>query len=128
MPGMALNHVILSGRLGKDPELKYTASGKAICSWSFAVSRREGEEWVSDWYDCQAWDPIAERLATTLQKGQLVMVSGSLAMNTFTDKNGNERMRPRISVRSADPLLPSAKPDTAGPGKAQKQESDTAWD
>ena len=73
---MAVNKAILIGRLGKDPELKYTPGGKAVCNFSLATSEKwkdqSGEvQEKTEWHRCLAWGKIAENAAKWLSKGKL---------------------------------------------------------
>jgi single-strand DNA-binding protein len=81
MPG--LNRVQLIGRLGKDPETRYTPAGKKVCSFSVAVSRRwknaAGETNEStDWFNVDAWGRLGEICQSYLGKGRLIFVEGRL--------------------------------------------------
>lgn len=81
MPG--LNRVQLIGRLGKDPETRYTPAGKKACSFSVAVGRRwkntNGETKEStDWFNVDAWGRLGEICQSYLGKGRLVFVEGRL--------------------------------------------------
>jgi len=81
MPG--LNRVQLIGRLGKDPETRYTPAGKKVCSFSVAVSRRwknaAGESKEStDWFNVDAWGRLGEICQSYLAKGRLIFVEGRL--------------------------------------------------
>jgi len=75
----ALNRVQLIGNLGKDPETRYTPSGKKVCSFSLAVDRRwktsEGEiKESTDWFNIEAWGRLGETCQEFLSKGRLVYV------------------------------------------------------
>lgn len=64
------NQCFISGRLGRDPELKYTQSGKAYCRLSVACFYKVKEEERTDWVPVQVWGPLAENCGSNLQKGQ----------------------------------------------------------
>ena len=86
MPG--LNRVQLIGHLGKDPESRYTPSGKTVCSFTVAVSRRwkdaDGESKVAtDWFNIDAWERLGEICQQYLGKGRLVFVEGRLQTDRF---------------------------------------------
>jgi single-strand DNA-binding protein len=66
------------GRLGRDPEMRYTAEGTPVTSFSVAVDQGFGEKKVTIWYKVAAWRKLAETCNTYLTKGKLVLVTGSL--------------------------------------------------
>jgi len=86
----ALNHVQLIGRLGKDPESKYTATGKGVTDFPIAVSNRwktrEGETREStEWVNIETWEGLAEICHEYLAKGSLVYVEGRLKTDRYED-------------------------------------------
>ena len=88
-----LNVVVLSGRLTQDPELKTTANGISVCSFSIAVERRfkSGEERQSDFINIVTWRSSAEFVSKYFKKGQMIAVRGSIQTRTYQDKDGNNR-------------------------------------
>lgn len=88
MPG--LNRVQLIGYLGKDPETRITSTGKKVCSFSVAVSRRwkssSGMQEATDWFNVEAWGRLGEVCQQYLGKGSLVFLEGRLQ----TDRVGDE--------------------------------------
>lgn len=79
----ALNRVQLIGRLGRDPETRYTTTGKNYCTFSVAVSRRwksaQGEsKEATDWFNIETWGRLAEICQQYLAKGRLVFIEGRL--------------------------------------------------
>jgi single-strand DNA-binding protein len=90
-----LNKVMLIGHLGRDPELRYTASGTPVCSFSVAVSRRSGrddqQQDETDWFRVTAWERLAEICANYLTKGQQVYIEGRIRLDTWTGQDGQER-------------------------------------
>ena len=89
-----LNKIILMGRLTRDPELRRTESGTAVCSFSIAVDRdfksKNGEK-ETDFIDIVAWRATAEFVSKYFQKGSLIAIEGSLQTRQYQDKNGNNR-------------------------------------
>lgn len=83
-----LNRVVLIGRLTKDPELKYTTNGNAVCTFSLAVDRPATEG--TDFIDVVAWRKLAEPCANYLSKGKLAAVDGQLRTRTY-EKDGSKR-------------------------------------
>ena len=90
-----LNHIILMGRLTRDPELRRTGTGVAVASFSIAVDRdfggREGGEKETDFIDIVAWRNTAEFVSKYFTKGRMAVVSGRLQIRNWTDKEGNKR-------------------------------------
>lgn len=85
------NRVILMGRLTRDPELRTTQSGVAMCRFSIAVERsfaRQGEERQTDFFDITAWRQQAEFVCKYFSKGRMIHVEGTLQNNNYTDQNG----------------------------------------
>ncbi len=87
------NLVVLTGRLTADPELKTTANGISVTSFSIAVNRnyRSGEEPQTDFINIVAWRKSAEFVAKYFKKGNLIGIEGSIQTRRYTDKNGNNR-------------------------------------
>ena len=88
-----LNVVVLSGRLTQDPELKTTANGISVCSFSIAVERRfkSGEERQSDFINIVTWRSSAEFVSKYFKKGQMIAIRGSIQTRRYQDKDGNNR-------------------------------------
>jgi len=87
----ALNRVQLIGRLGKDPESKFTPTGKKVAHFSVAVSNRwksrDGEAKEStEWVNVEAWDRLGEVCQEYLKKGSLVYIEGRLKTDKYEDK------------------------------------------
>ena len=87
------NLVVLTGRLTADPELKTTASGISVTTFSIAVNRRyrAGEETETDFINIVAWRQSAEFVAKYFKKGNLIGIEGSIQTRRYQDKNGNNR-------------------------------------
>ena len=96
----ALNRVQLIGRLGKDPESKYTPTGKKVVHFSIAVSQRwkaAGENREStEWVNIEAWDRLGEVCQEYLKKGSLVYVEGRLKTDKYEDQNGDTRYYTKV--------------------------------
>lgn len=84
------NRVILMGRLTRDPELKTTQSGIAMCRFSVAVDRQysKGEEKQADFFDVTVWRNTAEFVSKYFTKGKMIHIEGRLQNNNYTDQNG----------------------------------------
>ncbi len=90
-----LNHIVIMGRLTRDPELRYTQSQTPVVSFRLAVDRdfasRETGERQADFIDCVAWRSTAEFVSKYFQKGSMAVVSGRLQMRDWTDRDNNRR-------------------------------------
>jgi single-strand DNA-binding protein len=116
----SVNKVILVGRLGRDPELKYTASGTPFCRFSIATDdvwndKGSGERQErTEWHSIVAWDRLAEICNQYLTKGKLVYIEGSLQTREWDDQEGNKRKT--TEVRARDMVMLSSASDGAGGG------------
>ncbi|MBO5837028.1 MAG: single-stranded DNA-binding protein [Oscillospiraceae bacterium] len=90
-----LNHIVIMGRLTRDPELRRTGSGVAVTSFALAVDRdfgkNENGEKETDFIDCVAWRQTGEFVSKYFAKGRMAVVSGRLQIRNWTDKDGNKR-------------------------------------
>ena len=91
---MALNHIVIMGRLTSDPSLRRTGSGTAVASFTIAVD----DDYKDDqgnrktiFVDCVAWRGLGETVAKYFTKGRMAVVSGKLDIRSWTDKDGNKR-------------------------------------
>jgi single-strand DNA-binding protein len=101
---MSVNKAILIGRLGQDPELKYTPNGRAVCSFSLATSERwtdqEGQKNESTtWHNIVAWGKQAEIMKEYLRKGREVYIEGRIDNRSYEDKEGIKRYRSEVVVQ-----------------------------
>lgn len=89
-----LNHIVVMGRLTRDPELRRTGSGIAVANFTLAVDRdfkgQNGEK-ETEFIDCVAWRQTGEFAARYFRKGSMAVVAGRLESRTWTDKDGNKR-------------------------------------
>ena len=100
-----INNVVLVGRLGNDPEMRYTPSGTAVTSFRLAVNRPprrdapEGEE-QTDWLNIVTFGKVAENCAQYLDKGSLVGIEGRVQSRSWEGKDGQRRYSVEINARS----------------------------
>ncbi len=90
-----LNKVMIIGNLGRDPEMRYTPSGRPVTTFSVATSRSwntsEGEKHVeTEWFNVVAWSNLAEICKQYLTKGQQVYIEGRLQTRHWDDQEGNK--------------------------------------
>ena len=94
-----LNHIIIMGRFVKDPELRYTQSQTPVASFTLAVDRDYGgDDKQTDFIDCVAWRQTGEFVSKYFEKGKQAVVSGSLHMRDWTDRDGNKRRNAEVNV------------------------------
>ncbi len=131
---MSVNKVILVGHLGKDPEVKYTASGAAVCRFSLATNgtfkNKAGEaQKRTEWHSIVAWGKLAEICGEYLTKSRQVYIEGSIRTRKWKDRDGNERKSYDIVARYMQMLSPStngngAKPQATKPAQASQPSED----
>lgn len=98
-----LNSVAIIGRLTADPELRTTATGANVTTFTLACNRdyvKKGEQRQADFIDCVAWNTTAEVVCKYLHKGSQAAVTGSLQTRNFEDRNGNKKKVTEINVAS----------------------------
>jgi single-strand DNA-binding protein len=111
---MSLNTVILSGRAGRDPEVRYFESGQHIAKFTMAVDRNaKGED--ADWFDVEVWGKSAQFAADYLRKGARVAVEGRLKQERWQDRSGQNRSSVVVSAFRLELL------DTKADAQARQQ-------
>lgn len=100
---MSVNKVILVGRLGKDPELRYTPSGTAVATFTMATTEnykdREGQKQEkTEWHNIVAWRQLAEICGKFLHKGKQIYIEGKIQTRSYDDRDGNKRYITEIVV------------------------------
>ncbi len=91
-----VNKVILIGRLGRDPEMRYTGGGTPVCNFTLATDEvfrdRAGERQKrTEWHRIVAWSKLAEQCSQHLKKGSLAYIEGQLRTREWNDRDGNKR-------------------------------------
>lgn len=113
-----LNHIIIMGRLAKDPELRHTQSGVAVASFRLAVDRDFKEkgsgERQTDWIDVVAWRQTGEFVDRYFTKGRMAVVEGRLQIRQYTDKEGNKRTAAEVVADNV--YFGDSKKDDGGDG------------
>jgi single-strand DNA-binding protein len=102
---MSFNKIIIVGNLGKDPELRYTPQGTAVCSFSVATNEKRRDKSgelndVTTWFKITLWRNQAENAAKYLQKGSPVYIEGRLRKEEWTDRDGNAQIT--LDVQATD--------------------------
>jgi single-strand DNA-binding protein len=106
-----LNKVMLIGNLGKDPELRYTTSGQAVCDFNIATSEvytdRDGQKQEkTEWHRVVVWARQAENCKRYLSKGSKVFVEGRLQTRDWQDQSGNKRYTTEVVAQNVQFLSP----------------------
>lgn len=112
------NHITLTGRLGRDPELKTGANGTEYTRFSVAVNRRRAKKEdpeVCDWIECSAFNKTAAYICQYLKKGDLVVVEGRLQSEAYKDKDGTDRKSWRVMVSRVEGHSSRGQSETAAP-------------
>lgn len=94
-----INNCMFIGRLGRDPESRFTQSGKTVVNFSIACSEKRGGEEYTEWVNIVAWDKLGEICAQYLQKGSLVYISGRMQTRKWQDQSGTDRYTTEIVAR-----------------------------
>ena len=97
---MALNHVAIQGRFVRDPELRRTNNGKAVCTFTLACDN-PGKDNGASFIDCVAWDKTGEFVSNYFMKGHAIIVEGRLASRQYETKEGNKRTVQEVVVSQA---------------------------
>jgi single-strand DNA-binding protein len=126
----SLNKVMLIGNLGKDPEVRYTASGTAVASFSLATSEKfknKSGEWEekTEWHNVTLWSRLAEIAGEYLSKGKTVYIEGRLQTRKWQDRDGKDRYTTEIVGEKMQML--SGKGEGGGGGGRQGGRSDNQY-
>lgn len=126
---MSVNKVIILGRLGQDPELKYTPSGAAVCNFSLATSEnwtdRNGQKQEkTEWHKVVVWGKLAEVCNQYLAKGRQAYLEGKLQTRSWEDNNGQKRYTTEINATTVQFIGGSARPDSNKETKTPDSNSD----
>ncbi len=126
---MSFNKIIIVGNLGRDPELRYTPQGKAVCDFTVATTDRRRDQSgeskdETTWFRVTFWDRQAEVASQYLSKGRQVYIEGRLRTREWTDKEGRTRIS--LEVTGTELQLLGSKPDEASstPAKTVPHPSD----
>lgn len=107
-----MNKVVLIGRLTKEPELKFTQNGNAVCNFTLAVNRtykNEQGEYESDFINCIAWRGTAQFIGDYLSKGYQIAVSGSIQTRNYQAQDGSTRYVTEVLCDEVQNLQPIEK-------------------
>lgn len=113
-----MNQVALIGNLARDPELRYTGTGKAVVTMTVAVNRGFGKDNDADFIRVVVWEKQAENCANYLTKGSKVAVSGRIQTSSYENQNGEKRTMTEVVGRTVEFL--STKGESSGSGNYQQ--------
>lgn len=113
-----MNLVIVDGRLGRDPDTKFTGSGKQVTNFSIAVDDGYGEKKVTTWLNIVAWNKTAEAVQKYVKKGSHVLIEGRIQVREWEDKTGGKKKAFEI-VANRVQFLDKAKPTSEGEGSQE---------
>lgn len=121
-----VNKVILIGRLGKDPDMRYTPSGMAVSSFSLATNHNQKDadgNWqeVTEWHNVKTFGRQAEFTGEYLKKGRQVFVEGRLQTSSWEDQNGQKKYRTEIIASDIQLLGSRTDGDNVSTAKPQKE-------
>jgi single-strand DNA-binding protein len=108
-----MNRVLLTGRLTRDPELRTTASGKAVAQFSIASHQYVGGKELSEFHSIVAWNRLAETCGRYLGKGQQVALEGRIATRSWDDDKGIRHWKTEIVASSVEMLSGGRRKDHA---------------
>ncbi len=125
---MSFNKIILVGNLGRDPELRYTPGGDAVCDFSMATNERKKDKSgefqdVPTWFRVTLWGKQAENASKFLAKGRQVYIEGRVSLEEWTDRDGNTRQT--LNVHGTDMRFIGSRGDGA-PSQSNEGEQEFA--
>ncbi|MDX2031991.1 MAG: single-stranded DNA-binding protein [Blastocatellia bacterium] len=121
----SFNKIIIVGYLGRDPEIRYTPQGTAVCNFSIATTEKRKDKTgemqdTTTWFRVAVWGRQAEVANQYLSKGRQVYVEGRLRMDEYTDRDGNKRAA--LEVNASDIQFLSPKGEDGGGGFSSQSE------
>ena len=117
---MSYQYTMIIGNVGRDPELRYTQSGTAVCDFSVAVNRRWNDRTTNEpvekttWFRVSAWRNLAETANQYVRKGMLVMVAGEIDASAYTGKDGQPHATLELTAREIRFLSRAEKEEEKG--------------
>ena len=117
----SLNRAMVMGNLTRDPEMRYTPNGQAVCNFSIATNRRwkdkdGNNQEQTEFHNAVAWGKLAEFTSQWLHKGNRVYVEGRLQTHSWEGQDGSKKNRTEIVVENFIPLTPKGFSETSGTG------------
>lgn len=97
---MDVNKAIVSGRLTHDPEIRFTQSGKTVCTFQIAVNRYSGEKKETEFLPIVAWNKLGEACSNHLFKGREVLIEGYIQVRNYEMQDGSKRNATEIVAQN----------------------------
>ena len=97
---MSYQNTVVVGNVGRDVTSRTTNSGKLVANFSLAVNEKLGEEVQTTWFQVTAWERLAELATEYISKGQLLLVEGRIAAESWTDQQGQIQVSLRLTARN----------------------------
>lgn len=124
---MSFNKIIVVGNLGRDPELRYTPQGTAVCDFSIATNEKKRDKSgemqdVTTWFRVTTWNKQAENVSKYLSKGRPVYVEGRLRIEEWTDRDGKTRFNLEINATDIQFLGTGGNENMSGGGSGNDNE------
>lgn len=101
-----MNSVVIIGRIGNDIELKITSNNKKVVEFSLADTEKQNNENITTWFNCIAWEGLAETINKYAHKGDMIGIRGKIRNSKYTNKDGQERTKTYVLVENLQ-LLPN---------------------
>ncbi|MEZ5346108.1 MAG: single-stranded DNA-binding protein [Pyrinomonadaceae bacterium] len=122
---MSFNKIIIVGNLGRDPELRYTPQGTAVCNFSMATNEKRRDKTgdqqdITTWFKVTLWGRQAENASKYLQKGSPVYIEGRLKLEEWTDRDGNTRQTLEVNASDMQFLSGGARNDDSYSGSSNE--------
>jgi single-strand DNA-binding protein len=99
------NHITVEGKIGQDPELRFTTSGMAVAEFSVADTYGKDDKKKTTWHNCTAFGSLAENIVASLKKGNTVIVTGRYEQDEYTKKDGTKGKSIKFIVDACGPSL-----------------------
>ncbi len=124
---MSFNKIIIVGNLGRDPELRYTPQGTAVCNFSMATNEKRRDKTgdqqdITTWFKVTLWGRQAENASKYLQKGSPVYIEGRLKLEEWTDRDGNTRQTLEVNASDMQFLSGGGRSDDMSSGSGSSNE------
>lgn len=123
-----MNKLVIIGNLSRDPELRTTATGLSVCTFTVAVNKRKAQEGQpdADFFRVTAWRQLGENCAKYLSKGRKVCVVGPVSISTYTGNDGKTRANMEVTADDVEFLTPKETAPTA-PKQANTDAKEDAY-
>ncbi len=106
------NSTTIVGNVGRDPDMKYLDNGTALCTFSVAVNSKKKGEQVTEWFKVTTWRQLAEVCNQYVRKGMVIMATGELTIERYTNKQGEAQATAALSAKEV--VFMSRSSDSAG--------------